>query len=292
MEDLDPMDALERTLMTISCGDCDSLPKVADAGRIVDGPGFPVQIMHNGVKVRAGGYHGDWMAQVIRALRGHHEPQEELAFSALLRLCRHNTLMVELGCFWAWYSLWYLAEIPGSRTICVEPDAHNRSIGETNAALNGCASRMAFHSAWVGGEDLAAMTLHAESLRQDVTLPCYNFNSVMRLAGGEPLEMLHLDVQGAETSFLRSIGAAGQAGKVRFVVASTHHSSISGSTTTHQDCVAALSDLGARILVEHSVQESFSGDGLVVASFAAQDRHVSLPPISRNTPERSLFPDL
>jgi hypothetical protein len=76
---------------------------------------------------------------------------------------------------------------------------------------------------------------------------------------------------------------------VRFAVVSTHHVTISGSVTTHEDCVRALESLGAKVFVEHDVYESFSGDGLIVASFAAEDRSIVLPAISRNVRERSLF---
>jgi len=37
------------------------------------------------------------------------------------------------------------------------------------------------------------------------------------------------------------------------------------------------------------VYESYSGDGLIVASFAAEDRSIVLPAISRNVREKSLF---
>jgi len=84
---------------------------------------------------------------------------------------------------------------------------------------------------------------------------------------------------------------------MRFVVVSTHHESvysapqvsISGSPTTHEDCIAALKALGATVLAEHGVFESFSGDGLIVASFAAADRSIALPRISRNVRQKSLF---
>ncbi|MBB3397900.1 FkbM family methyltransferase [Rhizobium sp. BK060] len=286
------MDSLARTLMTISCTDCDQIPKIADAGHVIETPDGPVQIMHNGIKVAAGGYHGDWMAHIIRALRGHHEPQEELIFDSLLRLCRHNSVIVELGAFWAYYSLWYLHEIPGSRAICVEPDPRNRAVGAKNIALNGMTGRAELHSAWIGEKEDAAFTLHAESVGSELTLPCFNMDSILKLSGDSTIEILHMDVQGAEVPFLGSIGRAIQAGRIRFLVVSTHHSSISGSRTTHGDCVEKIRQFGGRILVEHDVQESFSGDGLIVATFFAQDKFVELPAISRNTARRSLFPEL
>lgn len=286
------MDLLERTLMTIGCPDATVIPKVPDAGRILETAQGPVQVMHNGLRVVAGGYHGDWMAHIIRSLRGHHEPQEELLFDALLRVCRHNSVIVELGSFWAYYSLWYLKEIPGSRAICVEPDKNNLSVGIKNAELNNFSNEIQFHSAWVGREYLRECTSYIESTQEKLTLPCYDMEELLKLLSEEEIvEILHMDVQGAEFPFLQSMSSAVAQDKVRFAVISTHHSSISGSTKTHSDCIEAITSLGGKVLVEHDVQESFSGDGLIVASFFHQDRHLELPTISRNSARRSLFPE-
>src|SRR6516225_7065513 len=62
-----------RIEMAASCRDADNIPKVEDAGAVVIENGIPVQIMHNGVRVIAGGYHGEWMMELIKRLRGHHE---------------------------------------------------------------------------------------------------------------------------------------------------------------------------------------------------------------------------
>lgn len=278
--------------MTIGCRDCDGLPKVPDAGRVIETPDGPAQIMHNGVRVKSGGYHGDWMAHIIRALRGHHEPQEELVFADLLRYVRHNSLIVELGAFWAYYSLWYLHEVPGSRAICIEPDPASLAVGRTNAGLNATEPRMRFHQAWVGDGGSEKLAAVCESDGVERTLPLVDMAAVVGLADGEAIEMLHMDVQGAELGFLRSIAHVDPVQRPRFIVVSTHHSSISGSPATHADSVDVLRSLDARILIEHSVQESFSGDGLIVASFAPEDEVIRLPLISRNEPSNSLFPSL
>jgi hypothetical protein len=41
--------------------------------------------------------------------------------------------------------------------------------------------------------------------------------------------------------------------------------------------------------VEHTIDESFSGDGLIVASFRRNDANILLPLLSKNVPEKSLF---
>jgi len=111
----------------------------------------------------------------------------------------------------------------------------------------------------------------------------------MATIGRRPIEMLHIDVQGAELPFLEAMGRAAKEGLLRFIVVSTHHKSISGSQTTHMDCVRELIRMGATILAEHSVEESFSGDGLIAASFLESDRDLKLPAVSRNAASASLF---
>lgn len=284
------MDVLERAVMTVSCRDSDTIPKVADAGQIREEGGSRVQIMHNGLKVAAGGYHGDWMAQVIRGLRGHHEPQEELVYYHLLRYVRHGALMVELASFWAYYTLWFLREIPDSTAICIEPDPANIEVGKRNALLNSVTQRIRFVEAWVGGEERASHRALCESTGSPRDLPCLNMDSLLRMVELRTIELLHVDAQGAELPFLRSLETAVQEQRIRFLVTSTHHSSISGSPTTHEDCLRELERLGAVILTEHSIQESFSGDGLIAASFLACDRRIRIPEISRNRAASSMFP--
>lgn len=277
------MDELTRTLMTTSCADCASIPKVADAGRVVSTPAGPAQVMHNGVKVAAGGYNGQWMAHTIRALRGHHEPQEELLFHHLVQRCRNGSLIVELGCFWAYYAMWYATEVPQSRALCVEPNPDNLKLGQRNAELNDLSDRMTFFHASVG---VAAPPTDREPQR----IPTYDFDGIVNLAGGRFIEMLHMDVQGAEYDVIHSMRGRDAQHKVRFLVVSTHHRMMSGRLDVHGDCLDMLASLGAHVLEQHTVQESFSGDGLIVASFNPSDALFPLPTISRNIAARSLFP--
>jgi hypothetical protein len=114
-------------------------------------------------------------------------------------------------------------------------------------------------------------------------------DATLEAAGTDCIEVVHMDVQGAELPFIRSMAKAVSAGRVRFIVASTHHETISGSPTTHQDCLNEIATMGGHIICEHSVEESFSGDGLIVASFFQCDRVLNFPPISRNRATTSLF---
>jgi len=284
------MDTTDRVAMTVGCRDADAIPKVLDAGRIVGDAATPVQIMHNGIRILAGAYHGEWMARVIDGLRGHHEPQEERVFHHLICAARPGSVMVELASFWAYYSIWYLQSVPFSRALCVEPDLNHMAVGRRNAALNGVTDRIRFIEAWVGGENRAAHAAPCESTGRPRTLPCLDMDAVVHALGQRAVELLHIDAQGAELGFVRSMRRAVARGLVRFLMTSTHHASISGSPSTHADCLAAIGDLGGVVLVEFDVSQSFSGDGLIVASFRREDRSLPMPPITRNRRESSLFP--
>lgn len=285
------MDNLLRTLMTLSCRDCDLIPKFPLAGRILNENGQLVQVMHNGLRVIADAYHGDWMAHIIRSLQGHHEPQEEVVFNTLLRYTRHNSIIVELGCFWAYYTLWYLLEVPGSRAFCVEPDPHNIGIGRKNAFINGMEDRITFVEAWVGSSVSKTMMKTTESTKEVRSLPCLDMPAILNLTKGQTVELLHIDAQGAELDFIYSMEKAARDRVVRFLVISTHHSSISGLIDIHNECIAMIKSFGGFILIEHDVQESFSGDGLIVASFFSEDHELSMPSITRNIASKSLFPE-
>jgi len=275
-----------RVRMTLDCRDTDPISKVANAGEVIEQDGQRVQIMHEGTRVVADGYYGGWMTDVIRGLHGHHEPQEELLFHSLLAHVRPASYMVELGSYWAYYTNWYLGAVPGSTALCVEPVLANLEMGRRNLAINGRTAT--FIQGCVGSRSTPA---------QLGGLECLDMDAVLARVDGRPIEVLHMDVQGAELPFIESMRRAVAERKVRFIVVSTHHESVfsayqklsTGATTTHQDCVRALQSLGAKVFVDHDVYESYSGDGLIVASFAVEDRSIVLPAISRNVRERSLF---
>lgn len=277
----------ERTAMTVSCKDCENLPKVFGAGSVISIGDQQVQLMHDGTRVIAGGYYGDWMQEVIGKLQGHHEPQEELLFHTLLKHAHPGSLMVEFGCYWAYYSNWYLGAVPQSTAICIEPDENRLQVGQQNFQIN--QREAAIHVAAAGGQYQSECPFVRESDGASVTIPVWDFAKLLEQVGTDCIEFLHMDTQGAELPFLQSIARTPYQNRIRFLVISTHHQSISGSATTHRDCLAELINLGAFILCEHSVDESFSGDGLIVASFLAEDACIAMPNISRNQPENSLF---
>ncbi len=280
-----------RTLMTLRCRDCDPVPKVPGAGgTFTAADGTRYQLMHNGVRVIEDGYCGQWMTELIRLARGHHEPQEEWAFHQLLRHAAAGGTMLELGSNWGYYSLWFAATVPNARLLLVEPDPVNIETGRRNFALNRVAGE--FERASVGRVSAPPQPFYCETDPNPQLVPQVCVDDLLDRYAVPRLEVLFADIQGAELEMLHGAARAIASGRVRFAVVSTHHHAISGSPLTHQHCLEFIRQHGGHVLVEHGVAESFSGDGLIVASFDPADRH--LPPIhvSRNHPSGSLFPEL
>ena len=276
-------DELRRIGLTTAVRATDALPKVEGAGDVVLDGRQRVQTMHNGVRVVADGYYGAWMTEIIRRLHGHHEPQEELAFDAVARRVAQTSdapVMIELGSYWSYYSLWLSALVPSTRCICVEPDAPHLEVGRRNFALNG--RDATFVHAAVGSPHGGRMRLRAESDGAHHQTPVVTLDGLVRDHGLTNVDLLLSDVQGAETEMLHSAAELVRGGRIRFLIVSTHHHSVSGDPLTHQRCLATLCEHGAHILADHSVLESCSGDGLIVACTRAEDADLEIPmPIVR-----------
>lgn len=274
-----------RIRMTAGCRDCDPLPKVADAGLArIDENGTCWQVMFNGVEVLYGGYYGEWMAEIIRRLHGHHEPQEELAFYQILQRLGPGSTMLELGCFWGYYSIWFSRQLPGSRCVMCEPDPEHLALARINAAHNGIDATFIQAAAGKTGN----CTIHLESANGQTEVSAISVADIMKQQGLPSLELLHLDVQGAELCVLQSLCDDNITGRLRFLFVSTHHFHISGDPLTHERCLYLLQQAGAHIICEHMVEESYSGDGLIVASFKPQDHDMKID-VSRNRASDSLF---
>ena len=171
--------------------------------------------------------------------------------------------MVELGAYWSYYSLWFRKCYPDAKSILVEPDPHCLEIGRYNYALNGFT-----------GEFVAAAVAATSGLdpgffcETDGVTRAVDLISVDQLLQHQPrADILLADIQGAEWSMLQGMSQTLAAGKLRIVIISTHHANLTGDLLTHEKCLDFLRGHGAVILAEHTVEESYSGDGLIVASF-------------------------
>jgi hypothetical protein len=171
----------------------------------------------------------------------------------------------------------------------MEPDPEYLEIGKRNLAFNGLAA-VFVHGA-IGPEPGRALDFTAESTGAPVKVIQQDLGSLMSTTGLDRVSLLMVDIQGFETTLLKQAAELLRSGVVRFAIVSTHHHQISGDPLTHQRALALLLESGAHVVAEHTVGESFSGDGLIAVSFDERDRGMDVP-LSRARAKESLFGEL
>jgi FkbM family methyltransferase len=270
----DPTDIARRIALTTAVRDTDAIPKVPEAGEVKRVGDRSVQVMHNGLLIDEACYGGPFMTEIIRDLKGHHEPQEELVFHRILERIAQTRgdappAMVELGAYWSYYAMWFQHALPGATTIMVEPDPYNLEVGRRNFALNELEGT--FLKAAVGATNGERMWITCESDGRARQVPTVTLDGLIADHGLERIDLVLCDTQGAELHVLAAARDALRERRIRFLVLSTHHQVFSGDALTHQRCLAFLRDEGAHIIAEHSIAESCSGDGLIAASMDPAD---------------------
>ena len=224
----------------ISSPDNALIKRVEDAGKLSS---FHLT-MHNGVKVCAHGYYGKGMLNMLVENKGVHEPQEERIFGEIIDLLPEDSRMLELGAYWAFYSLSLLQRHPRARCYLVEPDPANLMIGRINFRLN--RRRGTFVRAMAG----AAPQTKPPTISVDTF--CENRQITH-------LEILHADIQGQELAMLHGADRMLSGKQIDCLFISTH------SDRLHGDCIQLLKSKGYDIVAEADLKGTYSLDGLIVA---------------------------
>jgi len=215
---------------------------VPDAGKIF--PGY--QLMHNGVHITLGSYYDYGNTHLLMENKGVHEPQEEYAFQQILPFIRKGGTMMELGSYWAFYSLWFNAKVKDAKCIMIEPDPHKMNFGKLNFALNGFKGQ--FKLGFIDGQT---------DLKPNI--PFYNVDHLMKEFNVGFLDILHSDIQGYELNMLKGANTALSNKKIGYAFISTH------SNELHQNCIEELKKHGYIIVCDANLDESYATDGVIVA---------------------------
>ena len=232
----------QRLALVAASPDNAFIPRVAGAGEIRRG----TQLMHNGLRVAVGSYYGPEMAVMLKRNRGVHEPQEERVFQMVLPEMPEGASMLELGCFWAFYSMWFASVVKNPRCLLLETELFNLKNGQRNFSLNG----------------FAAEWLHAHvgnTVDQCSSPPVITVDYILQKFGVGRLDILHSDVQGYEVAMLDGAAEALSSGRVRYVFISTHSSDL------HAECEKILRAYNYVMLTSINLDDTFSEDGLIVA---------------------------
>ncbi len=215
---------------------------VADAGKVFDN----YQLVHNGMKITLGSYYDYGNTHLLIENKGVHEPQEEFAFEEILKIIPAGGSMMELGSYWAFYSMWFANQVKDARCFMVEPDPHKMNFGKLNFKLNKLS----------GTFDLGFIT---DQTNLKPAIPFYSVDYLLKNHKIDHLNILHSDIQGYELRMLEGCIKSIEQGKIDYFFISTH------SNELHTCCINHLKSHHYTIVCEANLNESYSVDGLIVA---------------------------
>ena len=232
----------ERINITKLSPDLIRFNSVPNAGKIINGK----LIMHNGIKVFPLSYYNKNYYNLLSETKGIHEPQEELIFSEILKLMPQKATMIELGSYWAFYSMWFNKTIQTAKNYMIEPELPQLLYGKYNFMINNC--RGEFYQAFI--DSYSKEDKHGKVISVDDFIAYKKISHV---------NLLHSDIQGYEENMLIGAAKGLKNELIDFIFISTHCNQV------HYDCIKILKDYNYKILCSINIDESFSVDGLIVA---------------------------
>lgn len=216
------------------------IARVPEAG-FVDRSGCVV--LHNGhrVPLRGPGSYYEDFSDILVINRGVHEPLEEYCFQEMLAARdTPDPVMLELGAYWAHYSMWLKQSHPAAACHLVEADATNLACGRANFRAHGYDGEFHLGRVAPGGFEVDAF-MHGRGLPR--------------------LDILHADIQGHEAEMLTGAAVTLAAHRASRIFISTH------SQQLHADVESGLRAHGYNIEVSSGYDEhTTSDDGFVLAS--------------------------
>lgn len=232
----------ERIKDVVNCPDNQLIKKVKGAGTVKHGK----QIMHNGILTTMGGYYGDAITQMLFKNKGVHEPQEEYAFDVVLKGIRPGGIMIELGSYWSFYSIWFNKAVLNSKNFLVEPVKNNMLVGINNFKINKVKGK--FTNAFIG---------KTSGVLDQIPVIC--IDDYVEENKIEFIDILHADIQGFEYDMLLGSSKTIANHKIGYFFISTH------SNKLHYQCIEFLKANQFDIVCSADLYDTFSLDGLIVA---------------------------
>lgn len=203
-----------------------------EAGTIKDGK----IVVHNGLLI-SNDYYGEFI-EIMKINRGVHEPQEEYVFQEVLKHIKPSSTMIELGSYWAFFSMWFNQKIKNAKNYMVEPNSKNLLCGINNFALNNMVGN--FTQNHIGQYGLC-------------------LTEFMELHSIKTIDLLHLDIQGFELVLLEDSIELFNNKLISYCFISTH------SQHLHLECVKFANKVGYETIASADFDnQTFCYDGVLV----------------------------
>lgn len=248
----------QRILDAISCHDCDDMPKVDRAGKYFFENGTIYQLMHNGIKAACDNPNRGWLGCIVEKLRGHYRPREERLFYEIIKTAPANSVMVELGSYWAYYSAWFKRDVPGSANYVIEASPDILEIAQKNFRLNGLTGK--FRLAFIADEAELKCTSNnpLTALGFSPQTPIIGIDQLVAEECIPFVWLLRCDVGGFEYQMLATAKKTMAQGKIDNLFISTH------SIQLHDKCCQFLRESNFTITANYAPKNA-ACNGLIVA---------------------------
>ena len=231
---------LERIRKVKVSSDNAKINTISNSGKLKDGK----LIMHNGIVIDPLSYYGAPVMRMLMENNAIHEPQEEYVFQEVLKSIPENATMLELGCYWGFYSMWFSSKIKGAKNFLI--DNHDGiARAQSNFKMNGLKAE--FMIGYIGKDNPGS----------PITIT--NVDRICKEKGISFIDILHSDIQGFELEMLETASEMIMKRAIGFIFISTH------SQELHYNCIDFLKQNGYLILCDADLEDSFSEDGLIVA---------------------------
>ena len=177
--------------------------------------------------------------------------------------------MLEVGCFWALWSLVFRKRFPDGRNVLVELGRRQLEVGRENFRLND----FDYESYWGGffldksgtyknrQYDIEFPKVEGEyycdDLSGEMVGPELNFMDIYRQSSLDTIDLLHMDIQGSELPLIRDINLLLDK-KIRSLVIATHSAEI------HQEIVSRLNNNGFNLEID--ISSLLGSDGYIYAN--------------------------
>lgn len=211
------------------------IERVENAGEVID----EYVVMCNGLKVKKNSYYGKF-SDILVINKGVHEPSEEYVFYETIKsLKNENPVMVELGSYWAYYSMCFMKENPKGKCYMIEEMDPYMWVGQDHFKVNG------FEGTFIGGRVC------------DYGIKIDDFVKKQEIS---KIDILLSDIQGSEFEMLMGSKQSLENKIVDYFFISTH------SQKLHIDCTKFLIDYDYKIMASADFDnETFCHDGILIA---------------------------
>jgi hypothetical protein len=136
-------------------------------------------VMHNDLVIDPLSYYGAPVMRMLMENRSIHEPQEEYVFQEVLKQMPEGATMLELGCYWAFYSMWFGSKIKNSKNYLID---NNDGISRAKANFSMNKLSGTFMTGYIGKDNPSS------------SIPVTNVDRICEEQGIKFLDMLHSDI--------------------------------------------------------------------------------------------------